>query len=154
MSHSKGPRWPQGEDNSGESSIQANPNKTKQNCLDFLGFIRLNWDLSVGYAKKTKKSAPVFIRGMGCAQRSRSPRPIDPTRSRSRGLQTYIESFAAGADFRWDCIVWLRSEGWRRFCRVVGWLSYLGTAEGFEPRPPKSRASARAPGSGRGPCRT
>ena len=45
------------------------------------------------------------------------------------------ESFAEGADFRWDCIVWLRREGWRRFCRVLGWLSYLGTAEGFEPRP-------------------
>jgi hypothetical protein len=34
------------------SSDQANPNKTKQNCLDFLGFIRPNRDFSKGYGQK------------------------------------------------------------------------------------------------------
>src|ERR1700722_5421401 len=63
------------------------------------------------------------------------------------------ESFAEGADFRWDCIVWLRREGYRRFCRVLGWRRILGTAEGFEPRPAKSRASARGPASSSSPRR-
>jgi hypothetical protein len=54
--HSGWPSWSlEVEDNSGESPIQVNPNKTKQNCLDFLGFIRPNCDLSVGYAQKSKK---------------------------------------------------------------------------------------------------
>jgi hypothetical protein len=42
--------------NSAASSVQANPNKTKQNCLDFLGFIRPNRDFSKGYEQKNKKN--------------------------------------------------------------------------------------------------
>jgi hypothetical protein len=37
------------------NSVQANPNKTKENCLDFLGFIRPNRDFSMGYEQKNKK---------------------------------------------------------------------------------------------------
>jgi hypothetical protein len=32
--------------------VQTNPNKTKQNSLDFLGFIRPNRDFSMGYQRK------------------------------------------------------------------------------------------------------
>jgi hypothetical protein len=61
--HSKRPGWSvEVEDNSGESSLQANLNKTKENCLDFLGFLGPNWDVSVGYAEKTKKSASILTR--------------------------------------------------------------------------------------------
>jgi hypothetical protein len=57
--HSKRPSWSvEAEDNSGESSIQANPNKSKQNCLDFLGFRWPNWGYSMGYAQKNKKLLP------------------------------------------------------------------------------------------------
>jgi hypothetical protein len=35
--------------NQSANSVQINPNKTKQNCLDFLGFIRPNRDFSMGY---------------------------------------------------------------------------------------------------------
>ena len=75
MYYSKRPGWSvEGEDNSGESSIQANPNKTKQNCLDFLGFIRPNWDLSVGYAKKNKKICSRLHSSRGlCAKASFAP---------------------------------------------------------------------------------
>jgi hypothetical protein len=38
------------------NSVQINPNKTKQNCLDFLGFIRPNRDFSKGYERKNKKN--------------------------------------------------------------------------------------------------
>jgi hypothetical protein len=38
------------------NSLQAKPNKTKQNCLDFLGFIRPNRDFSMGYEQKNKKN--------------------------------------------------------------------------------------------------
>jgi hypothetical protein len=38
--------------NHGANFVQINPNKTKQICLDFLGFIRPNWDFSTGYARK------------------------------------------------------------------------------------------------------
>jgi hypothetical protein len=38
------------------NSVQANPNKTKQNCLDLFGFIRPNRDFSMGYARKNKKN--------------------------------------------------------------------------------------------------
>jgi hypothetical protein len=36
-------------------SLQANPNKTKQKSLDFLGFIRPNRDFSMRYGRKNKK---------------------------------------------------------------------------------------------------
>jgi hypothetical protein len=36
--------------------VQANPNKTKQKSLDFLGFIRPNRDFSMGYEQKNKKN--------------------------------------------------------------------------------------------------
>jgi hypothetical protein len=42
--------------NQGANSVQANPNKTKQNCLDFLGFVRPNRDFSKGYEQKNKKN--------------------------------------------------------------------------------------------------
>jgi hypothetical protein len=38
---------------------QANPNKTKQKSLDFLGFIRRNRDFSKGYGRKNKKKTRV-----------------------------------------------------------------------------------------------
>jgi hypothetical protein len=38
--------------NQSASSVQAKPNKTKQNSLDFLGFIRPNRDFSMGYDEK------------------------------------------------------------------------------------------------------
>jgi hypothetical protein len=38
------------------NSAQANPNKTKQKSLDFLGFIRPNRDFSKGYEQKNKKN--------------------------------------------------------------------------------------------------
>jgi hypothetical protein len=41
--------------NQGANSSQANPNKTKQKSLDFLGFIRPNRDFSMGYDGKNKK---------------------------------------------------------------------------------------------------
>jgi hypothetical protein len=44
-----------GEFNQRANSSQANPSKTKQNSLDFLGFIRPNRDLSMGYERKNKK---------------------------------------------------------------------------------------------------
>jgi hypothetical protein len=37
------------------SSVQTNPNKTKQKSLDFLGFVRPNRDFSKGYERKIKK---------------------------------------------------------------------------------------------------
>jgi hypothetical protein len=33
------------------NSLQINPNKTKQNCLDLLGFIRPNRGFSMGYGE-------------------------------------------------------------------------------------------------------
>jgi hypothetical protein len=42
--------------NQGANSVQANPNKTKQKSLDFLGFIRPNRDFSMGYERKNKKN--------------------------------------------------------------------------------------------------
>ena len=94
MYYSKRPGWSvEGEDNSGESSIQANPNKTKQNCLDFLGFIRPNWDLSVGYVKKNKKICSRLHSHHGlCAKVAFAP-AHRPTPTRSRGLQTYTTRF-------------------------------------------------------------
>jgi hypothetical protein len=52
------PRRPRKADgfNQRGNSGQAKPNKTKQNCLDFLGFIRPNQDFSKGYAQKIKKT--------------------------------------------------------------------------------------------------
>ena len=41
--------------NQSANSVQANPNKTKQNSLDLLGFIRPNPDFSMGYKRKNKK---------------------------------------------------------------------------------------------------
>jgi hypothetical protein len=38
------------------NSFQANPNKTKQKSLDFLGFVRPNRDFSMGYERKNKKN--------------------------------------------------------------------------------------------------
>jgi hypothetical protein len=38
--------------NQSANSSQANPNKTKQKSLDFLGFIRPNRDFSMGYEQK------------------------------------------------------------------------------------------------------
>jgi len=32
------------------NSGQIKPNKTKENSLDLLGFIRPNWDFSMGYS--------------------------------------------------------------------------------------------------------
>jgi hypothetical protein len=37
---------------------QLAPSKTKQNCLELLGFIRPNPDFSAGYAGKSKKIFP------------------------------------------------------------------------------------------------
>jgi hypothetical protein len=42
--------------NLGANSVQANPNKTKQKSLDFLGFIRPNRGFSMGYGRKNKKN--------------------------------------------------------------------------------------------------
>jgi hypothetical protein len=42
--------------NLGANSSQANPNKTKQNCLDLFGLIRPNRDFSKGYEQKNKKN--------------------------------------------------------------------------------------------------
>jgi hypothetical protein len=39
---------------------QAKPSKTKQNCLDLLGFIRPNRDFSMGYDGKNKKISSPF----------------------------------------------------------------------------------------------
>jgi hypothetical protein len=74
--HSKWPSWPvAAEDNSGEISIQANPNKTSKIAwvsLDsFVRIVTYQWVTR----KKIKKSASVLPRAHGCAQRS----AIDPT---------------------------------------------------------------------------
>jgi hypothetical protein len=63
---------------------QANPNKTKQNCLDFLGFIRPNRDFSMGYGQKnTKKSTRVS----SCVQNvSGTPSPFSRCARQGRGL--------------------------------------------------------------------
>jgi hypothetical protein len=50
------PNRPPGKRNLTAKSIQAKPNKTKQNCLDLLGFIRQNRDFSMGYEEKNKKN--------------------------------------------------------------------------------------------------
>jgi hypothetical protein len=42
--------------NQGVHSVQTNPNKTKQDCLVFLGFIRPNRYFSKGYEQKNKKN--------------------------------------------------------------------------------------------------
>jgi hypothetical protein len=42
--------------NHSANSPQANPNKTKQKSLDFLGFIRPNRDFSKGCEQKNKKN--------------------------------------------------------------------------------------------------
>jgi hypothetical protein len=52
-------------------SVQANPNKTKQKSLDFLGFIRPNRDFSMGYGKKIKKSTRVSSCMQNVSTRSR-----------------------------------------------------------------------------------
>jgi hypothetical protein len=41
--------------NSGRNRLQDNPNKIKQNRLDFLGFIWPIWGFSIGYEQKNKK---------------------------------------------------------------------------------------------------
>jgi hypothetical protein len=88
--HSGWPSWSlEVEDNSGEP-IQANPNKTKQNCLDFHGFIRPNCDLSVGYAQKNKK---IRFRLTSC------PGLRAKVCYRSHGLQTSTTGFRFQEDF-------------------------------------------------------
>jgi hypothetical protein len=55
--------------NQSGNSLQANPNKSKQKSLDFLGFIRPNRDFSMGYEQKNKK---IDSRLRLCAKRLRS----------------------------------------------------------------------------------
>jgi hypothetical protein len=50
------------------SDLQANPNKTKQKSLDFLGFLWPNRDFSEGYGEKNKKVAACLTRLQGCVQ--------------------------------------------------------------------------------------
>jgi hypothetical protein len=62
--------------NQSANSDQTNPNKTKQSCLDFLGFIRPIRDFSMGYKRKIKKSTRVS----GCVQN------VSPRRFRANQL--------------------------------------------------------------------
>jgi hypothetical protein len=51
--------------------IQDNPSKTKENCLNFLGFLWWNWVFSMGYEGKNKKMLPgLNSRRRLCAGRS------------------------------------------------------------------------------------
>ena len=70
--------------NLGTNSIQANPNKTKQNRLDFLGFIWPIWGFSTGYEQKNKKICLRLNSPRGlCVSNSFSPfsRPSDLARA-------------------------------------------------------------------------
>jgi hypothetical protein len=76
--------------------IQENPNKTKQNCLHFLGFIRPNWDFSVGYAQKNKKICLPLNSRLGlCANVSgtRSRLASRASLPRSGGRKSYTTGF-------------------------------------------------------------
>jgi hypothetical protein len=56
--------------NQSANSFQTNPNKTKQNCLDFLGFIRPNRGFSKGYKQKNKKNDPRLRLCAECLKRA------------------------------------------------------------------------------------
>ena len=76
--------------------IQAKPNKSKQNCLDLLGFIRPNRDFSMGYARKNKKDLARYpklcssrLKPLFATLLSPPPSPLAPApaAARARGLQ-------------------------------------------------------------------
>jgi hypothetical protein len=43
--------------------MQINPNKSKENSLDFLGFLWPNWGFSMGYGESKYKNFPSSISG-------------------------------------------------------------------------------------------
>jgi hypothetical protein len=54
--------------------IQDNASKTKEICLDFLGFLWWNLDFSMGYEGKNKKKlSPASTRVSGCGQNASTP---------------------------------------------------------------------------------
>src|ERR1700733_10142864 len=70
----------------GKTTQARTPSKQIQTKQSKIAWISLDSFVRIGTyqwvtRKKVKKSAPVFIRAVGCAQRPRSPRPIEPTRS-------------------------------------------------------------------------
>ena len=55
------------------TSFQTNPNKNKENSLDFVGFLSPNRGFSKGYRRKNKKNRLVLNSPSGlCAKRFRS----------------------------------------------------------------------------------
>jgi hypothetical protein len=67
--------------NQSGNSAQANPNKTKQKSLDFLGFIRPNRDFSMGYGQKNKKNR---LASQVVCETSQAPSHFFLARSRQR----------------------------------------------------------------------
>jgi hypothetical protein len=58
------------------NSFQTKPNKTKQNGLDFLGFIRPKRDFPMGYGRKNKKNR--LASQVVCETSQRTPLPLQP----------------------------------------------------------------------------
>ena len=49
--------------------MQANPRKTKEKSLDFVGFLWWNWGFSIGYDRKNKKILSILTRVPGCVRK-------------------------------------------------------------------------------------
>jgi hypothetical protein len=67
------------------SSVQINPNKTKQKSLDSLGLIHQNRDFSMGYGQKIKK---IDSRLRLYAKRLRSFKPL-PSKAAGQGAHGF-----------------------------------------------------------------
>jgi hypothetical protein len=72
------------------NKIQANPNKSKQNCLDLLGFIRPNRDFSMSYDESKQKN-PVPSRALCKTSQARIPHYFSPPHAPPRALILELE---------------------------------------------------------------
>jgi hypothetical protein len=93
--------------------LQANPNKTKEKGLDFLGFLWPNPDFSTGYSRKNKKNFPPLNSPPGLRSKAASDsylqgfrliRPfefastLDPKNSEAASNRCALSTFPATID--------------------------------------------------------
>jgi hypothetical protein len=84
--------------NQSAHSVQAKPNKTKQESLDFLGFIRPNRDFSMGYDEKNNKKrlpSQVVFKTSQVHRIVPSPRALGHGGARARTLDGNIIALAS-----------------------------------------------------------
>jgi hypothetical protein len=132
---------------------QAGPSKTKQDCLDLLGFIRPNRDFSAGYGEKSKK-IPISLRpATGRPQAAGSIRRLGKRIAlisdfRKEIVRQYLQRRRRHppprASLRFDLI-----RGRRRSRRIEG-RSSMRPSEPVVERPPRRDASHRTSGRGAG----